>query len=63
VSECFASFGEITVDCELPAGHEGEHMAVFTWDQDPPADGSSVPVSPGWLAYLLHKYDAVPDRE
>ena len=53
---CMADFSEITLDCELRAGHEGDHVALFTWPQSQPRPRPPAPGSPGWTAYLEHKY-------
>jgi hypothetical protein len=48
------------MDCELPAGHEGDHEATLTWPRSkPPPPGQIPPMSEGWAAFLRGKYGLV----
>ena len=54
---CEADFMEANLDCELPAGHEGDHQCTFTWPQtDYPRTSWQAAVTGAYLYYLQQKY-------
>jgi hypothetical protein len=58
---CGATWGEPgngELDCELPAGHEGQHYAEIHWDQVTGDMTWTEPISPGYEAYLVDRYSA-----
>jgi len=56
-TRCLADFLDATVECDLPAGHEGDHECTFTWEQftQLPLPASGV-ASPGYASFLKGKY-------
>lgn len=56
VRYCQADNIDVTVDCDLPEGHEGDHRCVYTWPQSETVTSLLPPVPGGMLMYLYYKY-------